>query len=432
MNKNSYGFPCLSLLQFLWAMQNMWPIFVLLCYLPLVSASEQQPFPEITFKVFSQFIEQNFNSSITLSTVMMLLLTMTENTTLLSLHARQQNRKYTGEYSTTATGWIRSLARAVQTKLDNRGEQLLDANNESQKGEQAIVALGLKLDLLAKLLKLYPYNAKGQFTGKLKPVSNKNIEPAYVICPDSVVCETFTCDPRSLLQWTSPRDVPSVSLIKNFNVYEEVPVLAGYCKQCDTIYYADHERVPLETTDQHEKVYLNTAQYIKIGQSQWADRHFTSSILSGIYNFHASAASYAAFWNTAFCGGLDIPEGKVTRRQVWHGFVQESIRLAASEMGMNFTCKDGSNINEVTRAAFEGLGINGIIQASNGHSCNECTQKYKKRGAVITQTNPSAVLGMEASDPRPQASGSASNEDDNSAPVKMVVVDGIVMGHTVS
>ena len=228
---------------------------------------------------------------------MMVLLTMTENTTLLSLHAHQQRRQYAGEHSSAAIGWIRSLARAIKDKLNTRGEQLFDAINESQKNEELIIGLGLKLDSLAKLLKLYPYNKKGQFTGKLRQVSNKDIEPAHVICPDSVVCETLTCDPCSLLQWTRLRDVPLVSLIKNFNVYEGVPVLAGYCRQCETIYYADHERAASQTDNQHEIVYLNTAQYIKIGQSLWADRQFTSSILSGIYNFHASAASYAAFSN---------------------------------------------------------------------------------------------------------------------------------------
>jgi hypothetical protein len=110
--------------------------------------------------------------------------------------------------------------------------------------------------------------------------------------------------------------------------------------------------------------------------------------------------------------------------------------LAASEMGMNFTCKDGLQINEVTREAFEVLGNKGVIQAANGHSCNECTHKYRKRGATIPGIDPSALLGMEAAFPGPPASGSASDADaesnDTLAPVKMVVVDGIVMGHSVS
>ena len=53
-------------------------------------------------------------------------------------------------------------------------------------------ALGLKLDLLAKLLKLYPCNKKGKFVGKIKPISNRDIQPVLMICPDAVVCETNT------------------------------------------------------------------------------------------------------------------------------------------------------------------------------------------------------------------------------------------------
>ena len=73
--------------------QFTWPIWVLLCcsYLPAVSAMPERDFPDITFKVFSGFIKENFSSHITLSTVLLVLFSLTDNTDLLNLHAQQQN-----------------------------------------------------------------------------------------------------------------------------------------------------------------------------------------------------------------------------------------------------------------------------------------------------------------------------------------------------
>ena len=97
-------------------------------------------------------------------------------------------------------------------------------------------ALGLKLDLFAKLLKLYPCNKKGKFIGKIKPISNRDIQPVHMICPDAVVCETDTCNPCSLVQHTISCDIPLVKLIKNFCVYEQAPVLCGHCPGCNRLY----------------------------------------------------------------------------------------------------------------------------------------------------------------------------------------------------
>ncbi|KAF8804762.1 hypothetical protein BYT27DRAFT_7107337, partial [Phlegmacium glaucopus] len=58
-----------------------------------------------------------------------------------------------------------------------------------------ISGLGGKLDLFAKNLNLYPYNSSGKFQGKLKTVSHSQIQPALVICPDSIECEQMTCKP---------------------------------------------------------------------------------------------------------------------------------------------------------------------------------------------------------------------------------------------
>ena len=106
-----------------------------------------------------------------------------------------------------------------------------------------IVAIGEKLDMLAKVLNLYPYDKNGQFQGNLKPISHKSIQAAQVICPNAVVCKTNNCNPRSLLQITKIRDIPRVTLIKGSNIFENVQVPTGRCPKCKTNYLADRERV---------------------------------------------------------------------------------------------------------------------------------------------------------------------------------------------
>jgi hypothetical protein len=78
------------------------------------------------------------------------------------------------------------------------------------------------------------------------------------------------------------------------------------------------------------------------------------------------------------------------------------------------------NINEVTEQAFNLLGQNGHIESATGHTCAECTHKYKHTADVMPQ------------DDEPQNTTSSQEMNVDFAPVTMVVVDGIVMGPTVS
>ena len=105
--------------------------------------------------------------------------------------------------------------------------------------DHQITAIGEKLDRLAKTLKLYPYNNHGKLQGRLKPISHASIQPAQVVCPNAVVCETMTCNPRSLVQITKVWDIPRVTLIKGSTIHENVHVLTGKCPKCKTIYLAD-------------------------------------------------------------------------------------------------------------------------------------------------------------------------------------------------
>ena len=94
------------------------------------------------------------------------------------------------------SGWIRALARALHAQLDTTANHLLDETELHTLGNQSekhIECLGLKLDGLAKLLKLYPYSSRGKYTGKLKSISHEDIKPAIAICPESVTCLNQDC-----------------------------------------------------------------------------------------------------------------------------------------------------------------------------------------------------------------------------------------------
>jgi hypothetical protein len=81
-----------------------WSIILLIGYLPVVSAApNHNPYSDITFQAFSQFVEQNFSSKVSLATVLVVLFTTTSNPDLLNLHARQQN-PVQGEHGQTISG----------------------------------------------------------------------------------------------------------------------------------------------------------------------------------------------------------------------------------------------------------------------------------------------------------------------------------------
>ena len=66
--------------------------------------SSEMPFPDISFNAFNKFVSKNFSSEISLSTVLLLLFTMTENPDLLNLHARQKHPQCTAEIKQSSSG----------------------------------------------------------------------------------------------------------------------------------------------------------------------------------------------------------------------------------------------------------------------------------------------------------------------------------------
>lgn len=104
------------------------------------------------------------------------------------------------------------------------------------------------------------------------------------------------------------------------------------------------------------------------------------------------------------------------------------------------------NIKEVTTQAFSLLGEDGIVRAAEEHACEECTQKRKDTSDVVFN-NPAAVVGVDATDDNIPAMAVAPEEMEVDAPevtsdnevnvddtpnIKMVVLDGVVMGPQVN
>src|SRR6266511_2933940 len=402
---------------------------MLLLLSPTVCASsESGAFPNVTFNVFSNFINKNFHKDIPLSTVFLIFFSLIENSDLLNLHARQKIKVLSDERNTKATGWMKFLSRTLYKQMSDQDkgvEEMLFTSSELLQftdEEKRITPLTVKLDELAIALNLIPHK-KAPKT-KLLPISQKEIQPVLIICPRSVICEDINCGPRSLVQGTKPRDIPKVTLIKSTAIYKDVPVLTGQCSKCTTLYSADHERVVQNAIRKEcTSVYLNSALYFKIGQSLWVDRIFSTAVLNAMYSFHASSSAYVEFWNNSFGSTDRGNEYQITRRQAWQSFVQESVRTIASSIhpSNNLELDSGININEVTAQAFNCLGQSGHIHSATGHICAECAHKYKQTVDIIPPE-----------DELQNISSGSQEMDVDFAPVTMVVVDGIVMGPTVS
>ena len=82
-----FRFPSMLFYRIFVFFQLLSPLIVVAFLCPGANAVQnEQPFPDISFKVFNTFIEENFSSKISLATVLMLLFTVNENTDLLNLH----------------------------------------------------------------------------------------------------------------------------------------------------------------------------------------------------------------------------------------------------------------------------------------------------------------------------------------------------------
>lgn len=370
------------------------------------------PFPDISFHDFALFIEENFSEKITLSTVLVLLFSLTENPELLNLHGRQQHRKYQGDSGRQLTGWINVLSRVfLGVRLRNARHELFQTEEgiflqeTENHTTESVTSLSRKLDQMISLLHLNAFKPNGRLRHRRKTISYHAIEPVYLICPQAYQCETLSCSPYSLAQNVSFAQIPQVTLLKGSEAHRFAFVLSGHCRHCNTTYAADHDRIRNPTEDRFDHCYVNSAAYLKLGQSVWADRCFTNSVLNATYSFHSSSASFADFWNESYGRQASV---KLSRRHIWHAFVAETIRMVSEDSEINFSVSSTSNIDDVTTAAFDILGDGGRIKAAEGHRCDECSHA-PRFGPNEQHLNPADY-----------------------DPVTMCVVDGIVMAPTVS
>ena len=203
-----------------------------------------------------------------------------------------------------------------------------------------------------------------------------------------------------------------MTLVKGTKIYDNVLALAGQCGTCQTIYHADHERVKGEDGT-WMKLYLNSAKYLKVGQNIWVDRNFSRMVLNGFYHFHASASAFMEFWNQTCWKNQQTTSRRISRRQVWHAFIQESVRRVATTSGFDLELPDRQvkvavtlifNLNfqshrlpiaEVTTEAFKVLGEEGLIRSANNHQCSECTHPYKRTADTIPEIDPAGVVGVD-------------------------------------
>ena len=189
-----------------------------------------------------------------------MLFSMTENHELLNLHARQKNPQCIGEIKQSSSGWIRALAQSLIDRLEEKFKGLFRESDQLENSENDFITpLTLKLDKLMDVLKLNPFSKSGKLKKKLQSISHQDITPIHLICPQSLECEDFKCDPCGLHQVTRECDIPIVTLIKGNKIYKKVAVLSGKCPKCETVYYADHESLD-RSTDNPQRVYLNSAK----------------------------------------------------------------------------------------------------------------------------------------------------------------------------
>ena len=163
------------------------------------AVSSEMPFPDISFKDFSKFVNSNFGPQVSLTTVLLVLFTMTENPDLLNLHARQKNPQQIGELKQSSSGWIRAMARSLIDRLEVKTNSLFtESEHPETLGNDLITPLTAKLDKLMDVLKLNPFSKSGKLKKKLQTISHQEITAIHLICPQSMECEGTECDPGGL------------------------------------------------------------------------------------------------------------------------------------------------------------------------------------------------------------------------------------------
>ena len=179
---------------------------ILLCLPTVAASSEQQSFPDITFKVFNDFVSQHFSSRVSLATVLLVFFSLTENPDLLNLHSRQKTSLLQGENKKSTSIWIKALSRALTEQLGKETKTLFKHNTLSKDWTVDSVTdpIASKLDLMAEVLDLVPIYSKTSLRvkRKLMTASHQKIAAIHVICPSIMECNEPHCNHWALWQDT--------------------------------------------------------------------------------------------------------------------------------------------------------------------------------------------------------------------------------------
>lgn len=360
------------------------------------SARSSTPFPRISFQHFSDFILSTFHPNISLSTVLLLLFSLMETPELLNLHNRQKKSQITGEQARMDNGWIRALIHGLESKLSHSKLATLFPNSVSfSKNKKTLsiseqTQLAIQLNSFIELLGLTSMDQNNDFQ-PIATISQAEIKPIHFICPSTAVCESAGCHSRHLNRLKLES---KVSVIIPFTTYTAI-ALGGRCEKCGVIYYADHKSFSSLDPEQPPMEYINSAHFLKIGQTIWTTWEFANMILQAMYSFHGSAATIMDFYNRISSSG----KFQVTRRHIWQAFAQISIRLISEHTKRKFTLPSRADPKRLLDEAYSQLGNQGVICLS--HYCDACTHK------------------------------SVYQEGEETLYVNMVVIDGLVVGATV-
>lgn len=441
-NPNSFSIVSIIITWFL--------IFQALAILPGVHAVESNiQFPNISFAEFSTIIEQDFNKHISLATVLSILFSILRNPNLFALHYKQKSTRIQ-----TIPTWGRFLARKLLEKfdkqtLDNRNNHVgLLSTLEFQSADHKVIALTAALERLIAALGIEPtvnnLSDRPEDDYVAQPVNENAIKHVLVLTPEKSYCRK--CIKESLKVTQKERDIPTVKVIQGTTLHEDASVLAGECSKCRSIFYPDHDSyVNQQDPGKRVRFYRNNCSFLKIGRNLWGDRQFAKSLMNGLYSF-SSISSFANYWTKSYWPSK--LKGALTRRHVWQCFMQESTREVAAALNKSFGTPDGLSTKQVAEHAFKYLGKEGEIPGAREHECDGCAQDYERPYAGPLQ-NGMAVAGVDEQGIAVAGLGDNVNvvqqigvvtaplpirqtqQPTKPRKVTMVVVDGIVMGHSV-
>ena len=86
------------------------------------------------------------------------------------------------------------MAQALEGRLGKHAEILLESGDEVSTDKEKTKTIGGKLHALMGILRLHPYTDGTQECKPLGVISESAIEPAYMVCPQTMECQNASCN----------------------------------------------------------------------------------------------------------------------------------------------------------------------------------------------------------------------------------------------